>query len=106
MFSTSETSQRLGQETPAPETTERLEAMALEIEQLRRAIETRDIIGQAKGMLMERMGLDAAGAFNVLSKISQDTNIPVAQLTQRLVAGTLSDARRRKRVRPKVGSST
>jgi ANTAR domain len=40
---------------------ERQQALVAETEQLWRAIETRDTIGQAKGMLMERFDIDAAG---------------------------------------------
>lgn len=56
-----------------------------EIEQLRRAIETRDVIGQAKGMLMERFALDASAAFNLLVRLSQDSNSPVVQIARQLV---------------------
>lgn len=42
---------------------------------LRRAVETRNIIGQAQGLLMERYGLDAQRAFEVLRRYSQDTNV-------------------------------
>jgi GAF domain-containing protein len=38
------------------------------------ALENRDIIGQAKGILMERFKITADQAFEVLAKVSQDTN--------------------------------
>ncbi|WP_138733621.1 GAF and ANTAR domain-containing protein [Modestobacter excelsi] len=38
------------------------------------ALVNRDIIGQAKGILMERFQLTADQAFDVLAKVSQDTN--------------------------------
>src|SRR3954471_15162229 len=38
------------------------------------ALANRDIIGQAKGILMERFRLTADQAFEVLAKVSQDTN--------------------------------
>ena len=53
--------------------------------QFRAALATRDIIGQAKGMLMERFGVDSARAFAMLKQISQETNTPVRQLAARLV---------------------
>jgi AmiR/NasT family two-component response regulator len=59
--------------------------MAQEIGQLRRALETRDIIGQAKGMLMERFDIDAAAAFDLLVRLSQSSNTPVAEIAQKLV---------------------
>lgn len=59
--------------------------MAQEIEQLRRALETRDIIGQAKGMLMERFDIDAPAAFDLLVRLSQSSNTPVAEIAEKLV---------------------
>jgi len=61
------------------------QAMARENEQLRRAVESRDIIGQAKGMLMERFDVDAAGAFGLLVKLSQESNTRLAHVAQKLV---------------------
>jgi ANTAR domain-containing protein/GAF domain-containing protein len=54
-------------------------------EQFRSALASRDIIGQAKGMLMERFNLDAVAAFNLLTRLSQQTNAKVVDLAQRLV---------------------
>ncbi|SPM35606.1 histidine kinase [Mycobacterium rhizamassiliense] len=64
---------------------QRQRAMQDEIEQLRRAIETRDTIGQAKGMLMERFNIDAAGAFQLLARLSQDTNTRLEEIARQLV---------------------
>ncbi len=55
-------------------------------EQFESALASRDIIGQAKGMIMERFTVDADRAFELLRKLSQDTNIPVAEVSRRLVA--------------------
>lgn len=38
------------------------------------ALASRDIIGQAKGMLMERFDIDAVAAFDLLARLSQQTN--------------------------------
>jgi len=38
------------------------------------ALASRDIIGQAKGILMERFKITSDQAFDVLAKVSQDTN--------------------------------
>jgi GAF domain-containing protein len=54
-------------------------------EQLRSAINSRDVIGQAKGVLMERFNVDALRAFEMLRKLSQDTNIKLSELAQRVV---------------------
>jgi AmiR/NasT family two-component response regulator len=49
---------------------------------------SRDVIGQGKGIVMERFGVDATRAFGMLAAISQDTNTPVRDLAVRLVAST------------------
>jgi len=54
-------------------------------DQFRSALATRDIIGQAKGMLMERFKIDAVEAFDLLTRLSQETNIKIADLAQRLI---------------------
>jgi hypothetical protein len=64
---------------------ERQQALVAETEQLWRAIETRDTIGQAKGMLMERFDVDATGAFELLVRLSQNTNTPVEQIARMLI---------------------
>ena len=55
-------------------------------EQFKRALASRDTIGQAKGMIMERYGVDAVQAFEVLRKLSQDSNVPLVQIASELVA--------------------
>jgi GAF domain-containing protein len=45
-----------------------------QIHHLTLALDARDVIGQAKGILMEREGLTAAQAFDVLRSVSQRTN--------------------------------
>jgi hypothetical protein len=56
----------------------------LQAEHLRRAIESRDIIGQAKGILMQRRGIDADEAFDLLRRTSQDLNVKLAELAHTL----------------------
>ncbi|MFV0134961.1 GAF and ANTAR domain-containing protein [Streptomyces sp. HMX87] len=58
---------------------------AAEREQLTEAMRTRDLIGQATGILMERMGVDAAGAFDSLVKASQRENVKLRDLARRIV---------------------
>ena len=64
-------------------------ALALHAEarttQFREALASRDIIGQAKGLLMRDFAVDADGAFDLLRRMSQDTNIRVVDLARRLV---------------------
>jgi GAF domain-containing protein len=52
--------------------------------QFQSALASRDIIGQAKGILMERYKLDASQAFSTLVKLSQETNTPVRRIAQQL----------------------
>ncbi len=54
-------------------------------EQFKRALASRDVIGQAKGMLMERYGVNAIQAFELLRKLSQDSNTPLIQIASDLV---------------------
>ncbi|MCV7236417.1 hypothetical protein BST20_24630 [Mycobacterium branderi] len=54
-------------------------------EQFRSALASRDIIGQAKGMLMERYRIDAVAAFDLLRRLSQESNVPLAQIAQQVV---------------------
>jgi len=49
------------------------------------ALASRDVIGQAKGIIMERFRLDAVRAFALITKLSQDANIPVRIIAQQLV---------------------
>jgi GAF domain-containing protein len=54
------------------------------------ALVTRDVIGQAKGILMERFKITAEQAFDVLAKVSQDTNRKVYAVAEDLTrTGTL-----------------
>ncbi len=54
-------------------------------EQFKKALASRDIIGQAKGMLMERYGVNAIQAFELLRKLSQDSNTALTQVAADLV---------------------
>ncbi|MGW5720320.1 ANTAR domain-containing protein [Amycolatopsis sp. NPDC003865] len=64
--------------------TEAVVAAELQREQLRRAVESRDVIGQAKGILMQRRGITADEAFDVLRRASQDLNVKLADLARTL----------------------
>jgi GAF domain-containing protein len=59
-------------------------AEAQRADQLHDALGNRDVIGQAKGILMERHGLTAAAAFGVLSRVSQAENRKLAEIARRL----------------------
>lgn len=53
--------------------------------QFRSALSSRDIIGQAKGMIMERFTIDAVQAFELLKRLSQSSNTPLAAVARQLV---------------------
>jgi GAF domain-containing protein len=65
-------------------------AEAHRAEQMRHALSSRDIIGQAKGILMERHRITADEAFGLLSKHSQRVNRKLADVARALTeTGTL-----------------
>lgn len=55
-----------------------------EAEGLREALRSRDVIGQAKGILMERHRIDADDAFALLRERSQHLNVKLRDLAARL----------------------
>lgn len=61
-------------------------AAAQEIGQLRVAIESRTVIGQAEGILMERFGLSAGQAFAALVRASSVANRKLSAIAGELVA--------------------
>ena len=61
-----------------------MEAAELRASQLGEAVRSRDVIGQAKGILMERRGLTADEAFDTLRRTSQDLNVKLRDLAQTL----------------------
>ncbi len=54
-------------------------------EQLKSALGTRDRIGQAKGIIMERFGIDDVQAFQMLRRLSQERNVRLADIAQRVI---------------------
>lgn len=61
-------------------------ARSINDEHLARALETRTVIGQATGMIMERYGLDEQAAFNVLRRLSSQHNRKLNDLARQVVA--------------------
>lgn len=53
-------------------------------EHLRAGLGNRDVIGQAKGILMERYRLTADQAFAVLARVSQETNRKLVEIAREL----------------------
>lgn len=60
-------------------------ADARKLDQLSRAVDSRDLIGQAKGILMERYRIDASQAFRVLTRVSQNTHRKLREVAEDLV---------------------
>lgn len=53
--------------------------------QFRQAVGTRDVIGQAKGLLMQRNNITGQRAFRMLTKASQETNMKLVDIARWLV---------------------
>ncbi|MGW3992089.1 GAF and ANTAR domain-containing protein [Amycolatopsis sp. NPDC004772] len=66
--------------------TQAVASAELESAHLRRAVDSRDVIGQAKGILMQRRGITADEAFDVLRRASQDLNVKLADLAKTLAS--------------------
>ena len=58
---------------------------AQQVDHLRRAVASRDDIGQAKGILMERFSLTPDQAFDMILRTSQDTNVKVHDVARFLI---------------------
>jgi transcriptional regulator with GAF, ATPase, and Fis domain len=54
-------------------------------EQLESALSTRDRIGQAKGIIMERYNIDDVAAFDMLRRLSQDSNTKLIEIAERVI---------------------
>ncbi|WP_179476197.1 ANTAR domain-containing protein [Mycolicibacterium vinylchloridicum] len=54
-------------------------------EQLESALTSRDTIGQAKGVIMERFNVDAMRAFEMLRELSQTTNTRLTDIATRVI---------------------
>jgi hypothetical protein len=59
---------------------------------LQRAVDSRDLIGRAKGILAERFSVDDETAFRMLVKSSQDTNMKLTAVAQWLTENAGSAA--------------
>ena len=68
-------------------------AMLRRFEEFRSALATRDLIGQAKGMIMERYHVDAIQAFELLKHFSHKSNTKLVEMAQRVIDAELSEHR-------------
>ena len=64
----------------------KLREAAAEIETLKAALVTRDVIGQAKGILMATLRCSADGAFSLLVRQSQHENRKVSEIAAEIAA--------------------
>jgi hypothetical protein len=55
-------------------------------EQLASALSTRDQIGQAKGIIMERYNVDDVQAFEMLRRLSQESNTKLVDIAQQVIS--------------------
>ena len=67
--------------------------MLRRFEEFRSALATRDLIGQAKGMIMERYHVDAIQAFELLKYFSQHSNTKLDDVAQQIIDAELSEHR-------------
>jgi hypothetical protein len=63
----------------------RVQRLEQEVSGLRRAMRTRGLIEQAKGVLAERLHCDPETAFTHMSKLSQDTNTPLVDVAADII---------------------
>lgn len=61
------------------------EADQQHVHQLEEALMTRQLIGQAVGLVMASQKVDSDAAFNMLVRISQNTNVKLRDLAERLI---------------------
>ncbi|WP_197378563.1 GAF and ANTAR domain-containing protein [Mycolicibacterium mengxianglii] len=54
-------------------------------EQLQSALTSRDLIGQAKGIIMERYRVDAVRAFEMLRQLSQSSNVKLVEIAEQVI---------------------
>ncbi len=54
-------------------------------EQLQSALSSRDLIGQAKGIIMERYNVDAVRAFEMLRELSQSGNVKLVDIAKQVI---------------------
>lgn len=75
-----------GDAATALEWAARVQRLEVEVAGLRRAMTSRGVIEQAKGMLAERLGCDPEEAFGYLSRRSQESNVRLADVAANLLA--------------------
>lgn len=59
--------------------------LSREINQLRKELETRKLVEQAKGLLMERKSMSEKDAFKYIQKLSMDKSVPLAKVAKNII---------------------
>ena len=67
-------------------------ALARDNANLQRALDSRVVIEQAKGILAERFGLDVTEAFELLRRSARDNRLRLRDLSERVVASSETPA--------------
>jgi hypothetical protein len=65
---------------------------AEEVHHLNEALKSRQAIGEAIGVLIERYKLDRQAAFNFLARLSQNTNVKLRDVAERVVEDAMATA--------------
>ena len=60
-------------------------------EHMQKALQSRDVIGQAKGILMAQEGVNAKDAFDILRRASQRMNVKLREVAERVASRTAPD---------------
>ncbi len=55
------------------------------VDQLKEAMKTREVIGEAKGIVMAQEDVNEEEAFEMLKRISQNTNVKLREIAQKIV---------------------
>ncbi|MET7998314.1 ANTAR domain-containing protein [Amycolatopsis sp. NPDC005232] len=77
-----------------PEVAAVVEALAMENAQLREALQTREVIGRATGLLMAQRRCGPDEAFGLLTKLSQDTNTKLRDVARAFLDDFLAGVHR------------
>ncbi len=64
---------------------ERVIGLQKEVKELRRQLEMRKLVEQAKGLLMEKRGLSEKEAYKYLQKMSMDRCLPMAKVARQVI---------------------
>jgi len=70
---------------------ERVTRMQKEVKDLRKQLETRKLVEQAKGLLVEKRGFSEPEAYKYLQKISMNHSLPMAKVARQVILALKSE---------------